>query len=48
MTTLEVELEEEEMDRILKNLVVNLVSTIRASLVIGASVGNPWCDQYPS
>ena len=41
MTTLEVELEEEEMDRILKNLVVNLVSTIRASLVIGASVGNP-------
>jgi len=36
------------MSKILKNLVVSLVSTISTSLIIGAWVRNPWCDQYPS
>jgi len=43
--TLGVESEVEEMGRILKNLVMSLVSTIRASWVVGAWVENPWCDQ---
>ena len=46
--TLGVEFEVQEMGRILKNLVVSLVSTIRVSLVVGAWIGNPWCDQCPS
>ena len=46
--TLGVESMVEEMGRILKNLVVSLVSIVRASLVVGAWVGNPWCDQCSS
>jgi len=39
--TLGVEFEVEEMDRILKNLVVSLVLIVKASLVVTTWVGNP-------
>ena len=46
--TLGVKSEVEKMGRILKNPIVNLVSTVRACLVVGAWVGNLWYDQCPS
>ena len=41
MITLGIESKVEETGRILKNLVVSLVSTVRTSLAVGDWVGNP-------